>query len=294
MQRMRTLFINASNELRTGWRIVAMFLLLAAVVIGINKGWKAAGLPGAKTANSWQFLAIATLISGATFTVIVTLLRHLEKRGPDAIWMTFDRRTTRMLMLGTLLGAAPICLLMTSALVAGYGETHWANPSVSTLLGVMLPSIVTTFLLAGAEELVLRGYLLRQFSLGLNPKAAIIITGLLFGLMHGSNPGANTEGLLYTAVGGVLMAWLVFRFRSLWLMIGYHFGWNAAAGSVFGLEVSGFEDNAGLFVSTLTGADWLTGGSYGFEASLPAVILELLILAVVLFTSRSFGLRSVP
>jgi hypothetical protein len=38
------------------------------------------------------------------------------------------------------------------------------------------------------------------------------------------------------------MALLVFRYGSLWLMIGYHFGWNATASGIFGLELSGLDD----------------------------------------------------
>jgi hypothetical protein len=37
-----------------------------------------------------------------------------------------------------------------------------------------------------------------------------------------------------------------------------------------------------VFVSSLSGSQWLTGGEYGFEASLPAVIFEVLVLSIVL------------
>jgi hypothetical protein len=65
-------------------------------------------------------------------------------------------------------------------------------------------------------------------------------------------------------------------------MIGYHFGWNATASGLFGLELSGFEEDGSLFDSSLHGSDWLTGGSYGFEASLPTMIAEVLVLSVAL------------
>jgi hypothetical protein len=86
------------------------------------------------------------------------------------------------------------------------------------------------------------------------------------------------------------MGLLVIRSGSLWLLIGYHFGWNATASGLFGLELSGFEEGASVFISSLTGPEWLTGGDYGFEASLPAVVFEVLVLSVALRlvgTSRS-------
>ena len=294
MQRLRQIFINGSDQLRTGWRMAAFFPLLAGAVMGLNFVWRAVGMPGQKDSTDWQFLAFAALMTAITTGLILLLLKVIEKRSLDAIWLPFNAGAVRMTLLGTLLGAVPICLVVLAAVVGGYGEVRWTGPTGTALLNILVPSVIATFLLAGWEELVLRGYLLRQFALGLNPVAAIVITGVLFGLMHAGNPGANPEGLLYTAVGGILMGWLVFRFGSLWLLIGYHFAWNATGASVFGLELSGLDDQAGLFVTTLSGADWLTGGSYGYEASLPAVIAELLVLSVVLFTSRSYGLRSVP
>ncbi|MGI9270201.1 MAG: CPBP family intramembrane glutamic endopeptidase [Woeseiaceae bacterium] len=294
MQRLRWVFLNDDSELRTGWRVVAMAVLLGAAIVALNLAWRAVGLPSQRDATEWMFLAFAALIVAAAAAVVLLLLRLIEKRGCDAVWLPFDRSAIRMTILGTLLGVVPICLLVGIAVVVGYGEVRWADPTMAMALHILLPSLLATFVLAAWEELVLRGYLLRQFALGLNPIAAIIITGVLFGLMHSGNPGANPAGLLYTAIGGILMAWLVFRFGSLWLMIGYHFAWNATGASIFGLEVSGIDEQAGLFVTKLSGADWQTGGSYGFEASLPAVICELFVLSVVLFTNRNYALRSVP
>jgi len=291
---MQTVFFDNSNEWRAGWRIVAMFVLLAAAITLINVGWRAAGLPGQRTSTPGQFLGFAVLIAGAALTVIVFLLRYFEKRGTDAIWLPFDRPAWRLTAIGTVLGAIPICLILGLAMLAGYGTVAPGTLTVTGLATALLPTLMAAFLFAGWEELVLRGYLLRQLSLGFNPLAAVIITGVVFGLLHSGNPGANWQGVLYTAIGGTLMALLVFRYGSLWLMIGYHFGWNATASGIFGLELSGLDEQVSVFASTLSGPDWLTGGDYGFEASLPAVVIELLVLSVVLFTGRKPGLHSVP
>ena len=294
----RKIFRNKANEWRTGWRIVAMMALTVGVVALLNIAWKAAGLPGRKDSTAWQFLAFAALITGATLAVIALLLRLFEKRGPDAIWLPFDRTAWKFAIQGTLLGAIPICLLLGTAVVAGYGEVVPGTLDAASIGSILLPTLLAGFLLAGWEELLLRGYLLRQLSLGINPVAAAVMTGILFGLMHSGNPGANWQGLLYTAIGGTLMGLLVLRSGSLWLLIGYHFGWNASSSGLFGLELSGLDIGSGIFASTLSGPDWLTGGSYGFEASLPAVVCEVLVLSIafrfVWTTSRNSGLRSVP
>ena len=289
---LRTLFRNASNEWRTGWRIVTMIVLLAGLIVSINMGWRAVGLPGQDDTGAWTFMAFAALVAAATLGLILVLLRTFEKRGADAIGLPFQRSAWIQLAIGTGLGAIPICLLVAAAVVGGYGSVSMGNLSLATIAPTLLPMLLAGFLLAAWEELFLRGYLLRQFSLGINPLAAALITGILFGLMHAGNPGANWQGLIYTAIGGTLMGWLMVRSGSLWLLIGYHFGWNATGYEVFGMELSGFGADASFFAVTLTGSDWLTGGSYGFEASLPAVIAEVLVLWV--FTSRRYGLRSAP
>ena len=288
----RTVFINQDGQWRTGWRIVTMVVLLAAVMFGVNATWRALGLPGQRDGGPWWFLLLAASICGGVLGVVVLLLRGFEREGTAAIGLPFRNEAWKQTAIGTAVGAAPIVLLVSLALVSGYGNIAIGNLSLATILPILLPMVLAGFLLAAWEELFLRGYLLRQFSIGINPLAAAIITGVLFGLLHAGNPGANWEGLVYTAFGGTLMGWLMVRSGSLWLLIGYHFGWNAAAYNLFGLELSGFGADVSALVVTLEGATWLTGGSYGFEASLPAVVFEVLVLWV--FTSRRYGLRSAP
>lgn len=287
--RIRQLLRDADGAWRTGWRIAAMLLLLAIVIVGVNGGWRALGLPGQRQGGPWMFLLFSSLVSGAALGVVALLLRYFENLGLAAIGMPFAARAWVETAVGTLLGAVPVSLLVGLAVIAGYGSVSPGGMNAARLVPVLLPMLLAGFLLAAWEEFVLRGYLLRQLSLGLNPGAAVVITGVLFGLMHSGNPGANWQGLLYTAIGGMLMGWLVLRSGSLWLLIGYHFGWNATAAGLFGLELSGFEEEGSIFNSTLSGADWLTGGSYGFEASLPAVVFEVLVLSVALWLIKQKG-----
>ena len=285
---MEAAFYNKNSQLRSGWRILIFAVLIAAVVAVVNIAWRALGVPMGSSAGNlepWLFLAFVSLIAAGGLGMIVLMLRRFERRGLAAIALRLERPAIGQLASGTLLGALPISLLMALALTFGYGEISAQSIDGRMLFNQMLPALVTGFIVAAWEELVLRGYLLRQFSLGSNAATAAIVTGVIFGLLHSGNPGANWQGLLFTVIGGILMAWLLFRSGSLWLLIGYHFGWNAMASAVFGLTLSGLADEASLFKSTLTGSRWLTGGDYGFEASLPAVAFELLVLSTVIYAS---------
>ena len=61
--------------------------------------------------------------------------------------------------------------------------------------------------------------------------------------------------------------------RRLWLGIGLHAAWNYTQGTVFSGIVSGNAPPTGLWVSSVEGPDWLTGGSFGLEASPVALLV---------------------
>ena len=279
---MRKVFFNNNAQIRIPWRIVAMFALVVGAAFIVSKGWRAAGLPGQRNSSEWQIFAYATLLVGTMLLVIRYLLLLIEKRGLDAIWLPFSRAAFKPLLLGTLLGCVPIVMLVAVAVVLGKAEIVPGNFAASTFAFTMLPAIGAFFLFAASEEFVLRGYLFRQLALVRGPVFAAVLTGLLFGLLHSGNPGANWQGVLYTALGGFLMGLLLIRSGSLWLLVGFHFAWNACSGNLFGLTVSGMDVDNAVFVTTLAGAEWITGGDYGFESSLLTVACELAVLSLAL------------
>ena len=62
--------------------------------------------------------------------------------------------------------------------------------------------------------------------------------------------------------------------------MGMHAGWNFFQGPIFGFEVSGMGSQS-LINHTLSGPEWITGGTFGPEAGIPvipAIILALLIM----------------
>jgi len=63
--------------------------------------------------------------------------------------------------------------------------------------------------------------------------------------------------------------------------LGLHLGANVTQGPVLGFGVSGNE-GARLLVPTFSGApDWLHGGAFGLEASLPGLACVIVLLLVV-------------
>ncbi len=156
----------------------------------------------------------------------------------------------------------------------GVGEL-WAMLSVAILSGSF-------------EELLFRGILLRLIERVTGPWIALAITSALFGAVHLANPGSTSFAALAIALeAGVLLGAAYFLTRRLWLAMGIHAGWNFTQGWVFSIPVSGGHAPLGLLITRRVGPQWLTGGDFGLEASVPAMIVATL--AGVLLLRRAIN-----
>jgi uncharacterized protein len=110
-----------------------------------------------------------------------------------------------------------------------------------------------------------------------------LVSSALFGAAHASNPGATvTSSVAIALEAGVILAAAYVVTERLWLPIGLHAGWNFTEGSIFSMSVSGLSAPSGLIAGSLKGPVILTGGAFGPEASVVAVIVCLCV-AVLLF-----------
>ncbi len=171
-------------------------------------------------------------------------------------------------------------LLVALLAAMGQAEVGVAALSPESLVGRWLPTVLGLALVSSLEELILRGYGLQLLAEAGGRWVAAGLTGVLFGFMHADNPGANLAGLGNTAANGVLLAWLVMRTGSPWMACAYHGGWNITGAMIFGMRLSGLDHAGGLLLTRLTGPDWLTGGSYGFEGSVLVGLVEFAVLSL--------------
>jgi membrane protease YdiL (CAAX protease family) len=143
-------------------------------------------------------------------------------------------------------------------------------------VGPLLP-VAMAFLMAIAsgtiEEIVFRGVLFRLVEEWGGTWTALAVSSLLFGLGHLVNPHATALGAIAIVFeGGILLAGAYLVTRRLWLPIGVHAGWNFAEAGIFGVPTSG-APMQGVLLGELTGPEWLSGGIFGPEASIVAVLV---------------------
>jgi len=136
------------------------------------------------------------------------------------------------------------------------------------------------------EEVLCRGYILNNLMVSFNKYAALIISAVIFSLMHLANPNANSIGLLNIFLSGLLLGLPYILTKKLWFPIALHFSWNFFQGPVFGFNVSGMEISKLIETKYNTANIW-NGGEFGFEGSLLSVILIALALVVIFFLFRN-------
>lgn len=139
------------------------------------------------------------------------------------------------------------------------------------------------------EEITMRGILLRLLEEAIGSWGAVVVSALVFGLMHVSNPdGTLWGGVAIMIEAGLLFGAIYLATRSLWWCIGFHFMWNVAEGPIFGSIVSGRGGaQQSWLIAQWQGPELLTGGSFGLEASLvPVVLLGALAIAVLVHLQR--------
>lgn len=173
------------------------------------------------------------------------------------------------LAVGAVLGLLMMAVLMSVLVATGaYAITVVGATPAWTGLGLALQAAVT-------EELWMRALLLRLLWRAFGPGPAFIVAALIFGALHLANPGATPLAGATVVMAGLMFCALYALTGRLWVPIGLHLAWNLAQGYLFGATVSGNNLGGSILLSTARpGAPaWLTGGTFGPEASVLALIL---------------------
>jgi membrane protease YdiL (CAAX protease family) len=218
-----------------------------------------------------------TLVAGAAVGAVAALLALwvvgvvIEGRPARELLLAPGRRVAADTAWGFALGAAlftSVVLLLTFA-----GLAHIGGAKVPAPGGVALGFLA--FLFVGiSEEVLFRGLFFRVLEAWLGSWAALALSALLFGAVHLGNPNATLwAGLAIALEAGLLLAAFYMLTRSLVFVIGLHWAWNFFEGPIFGTAVSGGHAGASLLATTTSGPDAWTGGEFGPEASLVAVLV---------------------
>ena len=227
----------------------------------------------------WLMPILCVLSSAAVLGIYALWWKWTEGRRPADLPM-------RRLASGTGIGfgiGILFFLLVTGviALLGGY-----RIDGVDWNVRVLVKTLSTFLVVAVGEEVLFRGIVFRMIDERWGTVAALIASALIFGFVHITNDNATVWSSVAIAVEAGLLLGAAYKWSgNLWVPIGNHWAWNFFQGPVFGFAVSG-NKTPSLIKPVIEGADWLTGGPFGAEASVPAFVVGLAFSIVFLLLKR--------
>lgn len=289
------------------WRLIAQFLLMSILLPVLQTGaavlsaliFPATRLdaipPGLFGTHPLQGLIIILASSVAVTASIYLSARFLDKRRFLELGLMFSPKWWADFSFGFGLGGLLMLLIFLAELSLGWIKIQscFYAPNVNLpFLGGLFITLLFFIAVGFYEELLSRGYLIKNLSEGLSGKLlpsrvaillASLLTSVFFGLLHAANPNATPLAVLNICLAGILLAAGYLVTGQLALSIGLHISWNFFQGAVFGFPVSGTAALAGSLISIRQlGPDLLTGSKFGPEGGLLGALASLLGIAIIL------------
>ncbi len=241
--------------------VFAVLLFVCAVLSASFIGHRLPLMPAPWTDVARAAIAIALLL--AVYKLVIVRLG--EQPRDDLPFAEAPKGLGLGVLLGFLIfgSVVGVAALLDVYNIVGPGGTS------ELVTALMMTAVIPGFV----EELLFRGILFRWFEAFGGSWFALALTSALFGLVHIFNPNATWFSALAIALeAGVLLGGAYMLTRNLWLAMGLHASWNFTQGEIFDVPVSGF-DQHGLVEAKLSGPVLLSGGTFGLEASVIAMVI---------------------
>ncbi|MCF6212826.1 MAG: CPBP family intramembrane metalloprotease [Flavobacteriaceae bacterium] len=243
--------------------IVAIFQLIGAIIAGVDISNREAQNSSGQTLIMTIFGLLGTLF------VLWLFMKKIDKE--DFINLGFQTKDrVKEFFVGIGLGA--LIMVLGYFILIFLNQIHFQklifNPK-EILLSILVFTVVAIM-----EESLVRGYILRNFMNSFNKYVALIITSLIFSLMHAANPNVDLFSLINLFIAGLLLGISYIYTKNLWFPIGLHLGWNLFQ-TLLGFNVSG-QDFYSLVVHSISENNILNGGTFGFEGSILSIIAEVI------------------
>ena len=222
---------------------------------------------------------ISTILSVIAY---IYLYKFYEKR---KITEFSTKGIGKNITFGILLGV----ILQSLTILVIYLKGGYSIVSINPILYI-IPPFAMAFSSAIFEEILFRGIIFRITEEKLGSYIALIISALIFGALHLTNPNSSLiAGIGLAIQAGLLLGAAYIYSRNLWFPIAIHFAWNFTQSAIFGANVSGNVMSKTLISSKITGAEWFTGGQFGPEGSIQATVFCLIATIILLILSHKKG-----
>lgn len=297
---MNIFYNDEEQRLRAGWRIIMQLVFFMLLV------WGTLALKDLVVDSSLQLVhSLAVGLAGLASVWLAAIL--LDRRPLKAYGLSWSPVWRSEVLAGLLIGGLPMIIIFMAewsagwVIVTGFGWERASTLPYSLWMGSYLFSMI---IIGYYEELIFRGYHILNMTEGLRTTlmslaqasaSAVLLSSVVFGLLHAGNPNATAFSTINIVVAGVVLALPYLITGRLAISIGMHISWNFVQGGIFGFPVSGTFFRGSLIQIRQEGVEWLTGGRFGPEAGLLGLfgifMMALLFYAYIVWRGKSLTLH---
>jgi membrane protease YdiL (CAAX protease family) len=279
----RWVWFGKTGGLRLGWALLlyAAVLALAGVIflktlppifVGVKHALGVGPTPVTTGAKAPEGLLLAQVIIFLSALCASLAMKRIDPQTATDAWLPSLRSLGSRFWVGALWGGGiVVCYMLPLATINAYHVSHLAitGMHIASYTALWIAIAVLNGL---AENLAVLGYPLARLSRSTGFWPAAVLLTLLFVLGHVGNPGETVVGLCSIGLQ-VLLLCAAFKFTgSFWFACGVHAGGIFVEDFLFSLPDSGVLYGGHLLNASLTGPQWLVGGSAGPEGSVFALI----------------------
>ena len=228
-----------------------------------------------------SFTGTSNLVDEAfTLFLSIFLMTKISKLKTEQLGFSKDDMPIPYLK-GALLGILQISIVFFIIFALKAIDVYYVgNVNILLLIKVFIIFIFQGLL----EEVLFRGYLMPFFSKVIGIKFTIILLSFLFTCIHLINPNLDIIGLANVFLAGVTFSLIYYYTGNLWIVGAMHTLWNFILGFIVGSQISGIVTYHSVFFSIpVENKDLISGGIFGFEASVVTTIVELAISLFVIY-----------
>lgn len=118
-----------------------------------------------------------------------------------------------------------------------------------------------------------------------NKYIALIVSSILFALIHSFNPHIDLFSLFDLFLAGIVLGLSYIYTKNLWFPIALHLSWNLFQ-TLLGFNVSG-KDTYSIIEFGMKERNLMNGGDFGFEGSYLSIIAEVVtIIGIGIYYNR--------
>lgn len=253
-----------------------LFMISYFIIVGISQyigtliaGTEFGNLEYIETSTEQLIISFFDLIG--TFFIIWLFMKYVDKERFIKLGFQTKNRLKEFIV-GIIIGL----MVMTIGyfLLIYFNEIFFLK--VNFQFEELIKSILLFTIVAIVEETLFRGYILKNLMSAFNKYTALILSSILFSIMHALNPNVDLFSLFVLFLAGIVLGLSYIYTKNLWFPIAIHLSWNLFQ-KLLGFNVSG-QDTYSIIEFKTNGSNLINGGAFGFEGSYLSIIAEIIII----------------